>query len=132
MNQVIRILGFMFVRISICFFLLRIFGFGTEPWWRRTLYSIIALSVLTSVSSCVIVLTQCQTLARLWNPSVRGSCWDPVTVVAVGEFNGGKSQNPSILWDKTLGSCLIKRSRSSAIGRLPVFPLSSCGKFRWT
>ena len=90
MNQIVVILGVMFIKVSITFFLLRIFGLGNRRWWRWSLYLIMGITVLTSLSSAIIVLTQCRPLPKLWNSRVRGTCWGPETVIAVGEYNGGK------------------------------------------
>ena len=90
MNQIIIIVGVMFIKVSIALFLLRIFGLGQKMWWRWSLYLVMWITVLTSLSSAIIVLTQCRPLRKLWNPVVHGSCWNPETVVAVGEYNGGE------------------------------------------
>ena len=89
--QIVIIVGVMFVKVSIALFLLRIFGLGHERWWRWSLYFIMWITVLTSLSSAIIALAQCRPIRKLWNPTVRGSCWSPETVVAFGEYNGGKS-----------------------------------------
>lgn len=90
-SQVILIFGTMSIKVSIGFFLLRIFGLGTKRWWRSALYSIMVFAVLTSISCAVSVLTQCRPLPKLWNPSINGSCWGPKTLIAIGDYNGGKS-----------------------------------------
>ena len=69
-NQIVTILGLMFIRISISVFLLRIFGLGTKRWWRWSLYLIMGITILTSLSSAIIVLTQCRPLPKLWNPLI--------------------------------------------------------------
>lgn len=90
-SQVILIFGTMSVKVSIAFFLLRLFGLGTTRWWRWALYSIMVFAVSTSISCALIVLTQCRPLPKLWNNSIHGSCWGRETLVAVGDYNGGKS-----------------------------------------
>ena len=89
-NEVLLILGVMFVRVSICFLLIRIFGLATKKQWRWTIYSILVFNVLTSISCVIIVLAQCRPLTKLWNPLIHGSCWGPKTVNAIGDYNGGK------------------------------------------
>ena len=90
MNQIVTIFGLMFIKVSITFFLLRIFGLASRRWWRWSLYLIMGITILTSLSSAIIVLTQCRPLPKLWNPHIRGTCWGPETTIAVGEYNGGK------------------------------------------
>lgn len=91
--EVVIIFGTMFIKVSVGFFLLRTFGLGTERWWRWALYSIMAFSVLTSISSAFIVLTQCRPVSTLRNPLIHGSCWGP-GVIATGYYNGGESPLP--------------------------------------
>lgn len=86
--------GTIFVRVSVGFFLLRIFGLGTERWWRWALYSIIVSSVLNSISSAVIVLTECRPSSEFWSHLAHVFCWDPRTVIAFGYFNGGNCPAP--------------------------------------
>ena len=52
--QVISIFSPMFTRVSICFFLLRIFG--NIQKWKRLLYGIMALSIVVGTSAA---LAQC-------------------------------------------------------------------------
>ena len=51
-SQVVLILSTTFTKVSICFFLLRIFG--TKRTWKIGLYGIMAFSVVTNVSSASI------------------------------------------------------------------------------
>jgi len=79
----------MFTKISICFFLLR--AFGIKKTWRWILYSIMIFATITNISSAAIVLAQCQPVQKLWNPLLPGTCWSPHTEVAIGDYNGGKT-----------------------------------------
>ena len=91
-SQPILILSTMFTKISICLFLLRIFG--TRKVWKAGLYFIMAFATVTNLSSAAIVLAQCQPVQKIWNPLLSGNCWGPDTQIAIGDYNGG--QNTSI------------------------------------
>jgi len=86
-TQMLLILSTMFTRVSICFFLLKIFG--SRKVWKYGLYAIMAFAVTTNIASAVTVPTQCKPLAKLWNPMLPGACWSISTQIAVGDFQGG-------------------------------------------
>lgn len=86
-SQPLSILSVTFTRISICFFLLRIFR--TDRKWRWGLYGIAVFSAVTGIATAIITVTQCQPVQRLWYPLTPGTCWSPETTVAIGNFQGG-------------------------------------------
>ena len=130
-HEVVMIFGTACVKVSVGFFLLRIFGLGTERWWRWALLSIIVFSVLNSISSAVIVLTECRPSSEIWSPLAHGSCWGPGTVIAYGYYNGGKCPLPVLSRERSsLAYFLNKLFRCFAIGRSLVCRLSSCGHSR--
>ncbi|CAD6567800.1 MAG: hypothetical protein ASARMPRED_001148 [Alectoria sarmentosa] len=88
-SQIVLILSTMFTKVSICFFLLRIFG--TKPMWKRGLYAIMAFAVVTNISSASIVLAQCSPVQKLWDPLMPGTCWGPDTEISIGDYNGAVS-----------------------------------------
>lgn len=69
--QILFIISTMFTRVSVCFFLLRIFG--TKRKWKNTLYGIMAFSVATNISSASLVLAQCSPVQKLWDPLIPGT-----------------------------------------------------------
>lgn len=95
-NEILIMFGIMFVRVSICFLLLRIFGLGTKRWWKWALYLVMVCAVLTCILSAVVALAQCRPLSKLWNPLVHGSCWGLKTTLAFGDYNGGNSLPPFV------------------------------------
>lgn len=88
-SQVLCIVSTMFTKVSICFFLLRIFG--TKRTWKRCIYGIMAFSVATNISSASIVLAQCSPVQKLWDPLIPGTCWGPDTEISIGDYNGCES-----------------------------------------
>ena len=88
-SQVLYIISTMFTRVSICFFLLRIFG--TKRKWNNTLYAIMAFSVVTNISNASLVLAQCSPVQKLWDPLLPGTCWSPNAELFVGYYNGSGS-----------------------------------------
>ena len=77
-----------FTRISICLFLLRIFG--AIRYWRRILYCAIAFMTLTNISSIILVMTQCTPMRKSWDPLVHGKCVSSGAVTFTAYYNGGK------------------------------------------
>ena len=86
-SELMGLLSTMFTKVSICFFLLRIFG--TIQLWKRSLYGIIAFAVVVNIGSASTSLVQCSPHRKAWNPLILGTCWSPVARLAIGEFNGG-------------------------------------------
>lgn len=82
----IGILSGLCTRISVCLFLLRIFG--TKKAWRSGLYTIMVFATIVVIPTIVSLLAQCSPVRKLWNPRLPGSCWLPRTVVDIGYFNG--------------------------------------------
>lgn len=89
-------LSSMFTRISICLFLLRIFV-ADRVWnnrvWKRAMYIIIALIVVTTVSAAIVALFLCKPLEKLWNSDIKGTCWPQETEDVVFYYQGGKTPN---------------------------------------
>ena len=84
----IGILAGLFTRLSICLFLLRIFG--TKKHWRWGLYSIMVFVTIIVIPTLVSLIGQCTPVQKQWNPTLQGHCWPPKTVIDIGYFNGGK------------------------------------------
>lgn len=83
-----------FTRISICLFLMRIFG--AIPYWRRILYCAIAFMTLTTIPFIILIMIQCTPMRKTWNPSVHGKCLSSAVVNFAGYYNGRKlSRRPT-------------------------------------
>ncbi|KAK0509025.1 hypothetical protein JMJ35_008396 [Cladonia borealis] len=85
-SQPTSILSVTFTRVSICFFLLRIFR--TDRRWRIGLHAIAVFAFVTGVATAVVTVTQCQPISKLWNPLLPGTCWNLDTTIAIGDFQG--------------------------------------------
>jgi len=96
-TQMTLILSTMFTRVSICLFLLKIFG--SRKVWKYGLYAIMAFAVTTNIASAVTVPVQCTPIEKLWNPMVPGTCWSLGVQIGMGDFQGGKC-SPSIVHDQ--------------------------------
>lgn len=77
-----------FTRISVCLFLLRIFG--ASPYWRWTLYCAIAFIAVTNTSSITILIAECRPLRRNWDLSVPGKCVSSTVKTFTAYYNAGK------------------------------------------
>ena len=90
----------MFTKISICFFLLRLFT--THKRWRWFIYSIVFFIVAINSSSTVITIAQCRPISKIWDPSVPGSCWSPYVRVANSYYQGGQPSDFALLETKLI------------------------------
>ena len=88
LGEFLLCISLFFTRISICLFLLRIFG--AMPHWRRILYYVIAFMTLMNISSMMVVITQCRPLRKNWDPLVHGKCVSPAVVTFAAYFYGGE------------------------------------------
>ena len=87
-------LAAMFTKISIFIFLRRIFLTTQTKWtWTWSLHFINGVNIAANMASATTELAQCTPAAKLWDPTVPGSCWPRRTQAAVGIFQGGISPN---------------------------------------
>jgi hypothetical protein len=70
-----------FVRLSVACSLLR---FGTDLWWKWTLYALMSIQVLISSSYVVIQFGQCKPVSANWEFVEHVSCWDVQKIVNYG------------------------------------------------
>ena len=79
----------MFTRMSICLFLLLVFGINAR--WRLICLFIVAFIVVTNVPAAIAILVACTPIQKLWYPSIPGTCRSRKTQDAIGVYlNGGK------------------------------------------
>lgn len=91
--------------MSICLFLVRIFKINRV--WRRAMYIIMTLIVVTSLSSAIAPLPRCKPVAKAWNPTIKGTFWSTGTTThAIIYYSCGKYPRRHTLFD-TLYSCLF-------------------------
>lgn len=81
----------MFTRISICFFLRRLFAI--EETWGRFLFVMIHFIWISNLALVVGILFLCRPLQKVWRPSVPGICWPPQTFINIGYWQGGEWYN---------------------------------------
>ena len=77
-----------FTRVSICLFLLRIFG--AIRYWRLILYYAMAFIALMNISSITVIILQCRPLRKNWDPLLQGKCVSPAVVTFATYYNGGE------------------------------------------
>ena len=87
-NLVVLIIANMFVKLAIGLFLLRIFTTSRTRSW--VVYGILAFVVATSISAAIAVLCECRPIAKLFNPSIPGSCVSDTTRDAIPYFQSSK------------------------------------------
>ena len=83
----------MLIRLSICLFLLLIFGIKTK--WRLICYSIIGFIIATQVPAAVSTFCACTPVQKQWLPDIDGRCWSRKIQNDFGVYvSGGKRQRP--------------------------------------
>jgi hypothetical protein len=70
-----------FVRLSVGSSLLR---FGTDLWWKWTLYTIMGLQVIISSSYVVIQFGQCTPVSANWENVPNVKCWNLQAIINYG------------------------------------------------
>lgn len=100
----------MFTKISGCLFLLRTIMSNRAR--RRVLYIIMALIVATNLSSAIAIFPQFKPIAKLWNPTRKGTCISKGTQLAIYYYQGGKTAKSFIL-SALPYSCLIIQGTST-------------------
>ena len=88
-SQILYLFSTMCTRVSICFFLQRIFG--TKRAWKNALYGIMTFVVVTNVSAASALLAPCKPVQKLWDPLIPGTCSGPNAEIFVGYYMGGES-----------------------------------------
>ena len=119
--EVIIICSLIFTKISICLFLLRIFG-KNNKMWRWGLYSIMAFSTATNLASIAVIYPSCRPVQKLWNPEVPGICWRPRAYIAIAEYNGSESPLGILRQQKSMLMChpAISILSDWALASLPI------------
>lgn len=75
-----------FARVSFSFYLMKFIGQSKPMKWA--LWQVIVVQTLSNLVTIILILVQCQHLASLWNPSVKGHCWSPRIQVNSGYAQG--------------------------------------------
>lgn len=88
LSQPFLIMATAATKISICFFLLRIVNKKNRPY-RIFLCVIIVLSFLVNLGASVLIISQCQPAAKLWDTTLKGHCLDPTVNQGVAYMQGG-------------------------------------------
>lgn len=98
------IVSLMFTKLSICLLLMLVF-MTNRVWnyrvWKRAMYIIMALIVATNLSSIILVCSQCKPVARMWNPTMSGTCWLREPRLGFYYYQGGKTAKKYTLFRHT-------------------------------
>ena len=82
-----------FARVSICLFLLRMFG--AIHTWRRILYYATTFIILINIANIMTVIIQCRPMRKNWDSSVHGKCLGPAGLTSAAYIYGGKLSHRS-------------------------------------
>ena len=117
----------LFIRLSICLFLLRVFG--AIKMWRRVLYAAIAFITITNLSTLSIIMAECRPVSKSWDPLIPGKCVSDAVITFQAYYNGGEFLALlQRLLDPNLND--LKLSRWSVTGHLPVCQYCACGTYK--
>lgn len=90
-NQMLQILGTLFVRLSACFLVLRMPPVGrTKQLHARAIYMLMVFFVLVSTASFFLVCFQCMPIEGLWDRSLHARCIPLETWHMITEVDGSK------------------------------------------
>lgn len=81
-------------KISVSFLILRL---STTKWHRWFLQTINITLIIINIPLIPLIYAQCKPTALLWNPTLKGSCWDPRYQGSLSLFQGFKIIGP-MLW----------------------------------
>lgn len=89
-SQPFGVMASAFGKASVAFLVLRIIGPNTV-WRKWFVYANVALYMLVSISSCIIIFVQCTPSRALWEPVVEARCWNPTINANYSVFQSGKT-----------------------------------------
>lgn len=81
-GEIANALGMGFVKMSFCFFLLRLID-RTHRRIAMTVYSIMILNAAVTVAAVFCLGFQCRPLEKIWHPEIPGTCLSPTRVVTI-------------------------------------------------
>ena len=87
LSEILTAFSLLITRLSVCLFLLRIFG--TIRQWKWSLYIATGFIIITNLSSLSIILAECRPVSKNWNPLIPGKCVSPAVVNFEAYYNGG-------------------------------------------
>ncbi|KAL9015592.1 MAG: hypothetical protein Q9185_007022 [Variospora sp. 1 TL-2023] len=61
---------------------------GTSTWRKNFLYFLIAANFLFCILAVIFTFAQCRPSRALWDPSVKGKCWNPESQAGFSLFTG--------------------------------------------
>lgn len=73
-------------KASVALLIMRIMG--TSTWRKNFLYFLIAANFLFCTLAIIFTFTQCRPSRALWDPSVKGKCWNPKSQAGFSLFTG--------------------------------------------
>ena len=87
LSEILTAFSLLITRLSVCLFLLRIFG--TIRQWKWSLYIATGFIIITNLSSLSIILAECRPVSKNWNSLIPGKCVSPAVVNFEAYYNGG-------------------------------------------
>lgn len=55
------------------------------------MHIVMALIVITGLSLIIVYFPKCKPVAKVWNPTISGTCWSRKTQTVIWYYQGGKT-----------------------------------------
>ncbi|MCJ1475444.1 hypothetical protein MMC13_004106 [Lambiella insularis] len=88
--QIVEVIGIAFVKISVCFFILRVLDRASQRL-TQFLKTLILFIVACHVAPLLLFVLQCRPLQAVWNPTVKGQCYSEHLTYTAAYVAIGKS-----------------------------------------
>jgi hypothetical protein len=127
-SSCIGILGAASSKTSFAVTLLRL----TDGWTKKLVWAIIISMNVIMLANAILSVASCNPPQKIWNPTITGTCWNPLTYsVFAGAYSGAMDIFLSLLPWKITWSLQMRRKEklgvafAMSLGVLYVFPPST-------
>lgn len=86
-NILIHTAGTLFVRVSVCLFVLRLVP-TTETSYRRWIWVLLVFNFIVSLAAFLGFCFQCIPLSGLWDHSIKAQCFPRIDMTKTAQFQG--------------------------------------------
>lgn len=89
-----------------------------QLWRTRLLFAVAFFQMLFAVIPCIVVYVQCRPIEKLWNTSMKGTCWSPAVLNDITYFLTGYTIFADVLLAVLPISAFwqLKMKRSTKVG----------------
>lgn len=88
-SEIHVVIGVSLVKISVCFFVLRMIA-GTNKAIRRIFVGFMIILIVLTVANVLLLCLQCIPIQGFWNPEIKARCVEPSDVEKISKAFSGK------------------------------------------